>query len=139
MQQIPTATHNALALIRQTRAEEIDFGGVEELIKREPGFSHGLLRYLNSPLFHYQAEVSSIRQALVLLGEREIRRWVTLATFSRLVSGKPLELITQSLVRGRFCEMAGREIGMPPGVDAFLGRAFAAACPAGSADGETAG
>lgn len=119
-QQIPATTHSALSLIREMQAPDLDFGRVEELIKREVGFSHRLLRYLNSPIFHFPSPVSSIRQALVLLGEREIRRWVTLASFSRLGSGKPLELVTQSMVRGRFCEMVGRESGLPPNVDAFL-------------------
>lgn len=119
-QQIPAATHSALSLMREMQAEDVDFERVEELIKREVGFSHRLLRYLNSPIFTFPAPVCSIRQALVLLGEHEIRRWVTLATFSRLGSGKPLELVKHSMVRGRFCEIAGRNIGLPPGVDAFL-------------------
>ncbi len=119
-QQIPAAAHNALGLMREVQGPELDFVRLEQLIKREVGFSHRLLRYLNSAMFTFQGPVSSIRQALVLLGEREIRRWVTLATFSRLGSGKPMELVTQSMIRGRFCEMLGRESGFAADVDVFL-------------------
>jgi c-di-GMP-related signal transduction protein len=118
--QIPAAMHSALSLVREMQADEIDFGRVETIVKREVGFSHRLLRYLNSAAFRFPVPISSIRQALDLLGENEIRRWVTLTTFSRLGSGKPLELVTQSMVRGRFCEMVGQQCGLPVAGDAFL-------------------
>jgi len=37
-----------------------------------------LLRYLNSPLFGFALEIKSIRHAMAVLGEREMRRWVRL-------------------------------------------------------------
>ncbi len=119
-QQIPATAHNALGLMREVQSRDLDFVRLEQLIKREVGFSHRLLRYLNSAMFAFQGPVSSIRQALLLLGEREIRRWVTLATFSLLGSEKPAELVTQSMIRGRFCEMLGRESGLASDGDLFL-------------------
>jgi c-di-GMP phosphodiesterase len=45
---------------------------------RKPRISYRLLRYLNSPLFGFALEIKSIRHAMAVLGEREMRRWIRL-------------------------------------------------------------
>jgi len=53
---------------------------IEDLVKREPSLCYRLLRYLNSPLLGVSAPVLSIRHALNLLGERELARWIRMAS-----------------------------------------------------------
>ena len=43
-------------------------------MKQEPSLCYRLLRYLNSPAFGFRAEIRSVRHALTILGEREIRK-----------------------------------------------------------------
>lgn len=52
-------------------------------------------------------EISSIRQAIVLLGEIEIRRFLSLMAMSKLADNKPDELIKLSAFRAKFCELLG--------------------------------
>ncbi|HWE31520.1 MAG TPA: diguanylate phosphodiesterase, partial [Polyangia bacterium] len=78
--------------------------------------------------------VTSIRHALSLLGERPFKRWATVMALRMLGSDKSPELITQALLRARFCELmtadlgaSGREIelflvGLLSTVDALLDR-----------------
>jgi EAL and modified HD-GYP domain-containing signal transduction protein len=40
-----------------------------------------------------------------LLGERELRKWIAVVSVDVLADGKPDELMTVPLVRGRFCEL----------------------------------
>jgi EAL and modified HD-GYP domain-containing signal transduction protein len=59
-------------------------------------------------MFSVTSNISSIRQALVFLGDVELRRWVVLATLARTAEDKPSELTRHSLVRARFCESVAR-------------------------------
>src|SRR5947199_5996 len=64
-----------------------------------------LLRYLNSAVFSMQNEVHSIRHALTLLGEREVRRWIRLVATLTAGEKKSTELVVTAMVRARFCEL----------------------------------
>jgi HDOD domain len=62
---------------------ELDLPALERLIKAEASVCYRLLRYLNSPIFGLKNEglkneIHSVRHALSLLGQREVRRWVRL-------------------------------------------------------------
>jgi len=67
--------------------------------------SYRLLRYLNSPAFFLATEIRSIPHALMLLGERGIRRWVSLVAVACMGDDKPQEPVTLPLIRARFCEL----------------------------------
>jgi EAL and modified HD-GYP domain-containing signal transduction protein len=56
-----------------------------------------------------------------LLGERELRKWIAVVSVGVMADGKPDELMTVPLVRGRFCELLAPLAGMPGHVnDLFL-------------------
>ncbi len=68
-----------------------------------------LLRYLNSPMFGMRNEIHSIRHALAILGEREIRRWIRLVALVSAGQQKTSDLVFSALVRARFCEQLSRK------------------------------
>jgi len=77
------------------------------------GVEHRLLKYINSAYFNLRNDVTSIKQALALLGIEPLRRWATLSTFAE-VGEQPRELLVTALIRARFCELAGSsEDGTP--------------------------
>ncbi|MDD2463673.1 MAG: HDOD domain-containing protein [Desulfobulbus sp.] len=78
---------------------------LEQIIGADVAISYKLLRYINSAFYHLLKEVDSIRQAIVYLGEREIRRFVTLVIVSELAADKPTELVRLSIIRARWCEL----------------------------------
>jgi c-di-GMP-related signal transduction protein len=81
---------------------------LEDLIIRDVSVSYKLLRYINSANFRRVQEISSIKQAIVLLGEKEVRRFLSLIALAQLASDKPDELIRASIIRVRLCELVGR-------------------------------
>ena len=91
----------------EANKEDVSFGRLEEVIERDVSISYKLLRYINSAYFRRVNEISSIRQAIVLLGEKEIRRFLSLIAMAQLASGKPDELIRTSIIRAKFCELLG--------------------------------
>ena len=108
--QIPANQATYMRLLQSVAKPELDFDEVEELIKHEPALCFRLLRYLNSPLLGLASPVSSVRQALVLLGERETVRWIRMATTLVMGQNKSTDLVLSSLVRARFCELLGVKV-----------------------------
>jgi len=106
---------NLLELMAEANRNDVAFRKLEEIIERDVAISYKLLRYINSAYFRRVSEVASVRQAIVLMGERGIRRFLSLIAMASLASDKPDELIRASIVRARFCETLG-DIG-PPGAD----------------------
>ncbi len=104
---------NLVRLIREVNRPEIDFDGLEALIKREVALSVKLLRYLHSAGFGWRHDVNTIGQALRVLGERSTRKWASLVALTLIGEDKPQELVTTSLVRAQFCEEIGALASLP--------------------------
>jgi len=101
---IPGNQVQYLRLIRELRKPGMSIGSLERIIKQDLSLSYRLLKYINSPLFGLRSEIRSVRHALTLLGERDVRRWATLAALTGMAPGKPSELLETGLLRARFCE-----------------------------------
>ncbi len=95
-----------LRMLGEINGSELNLSRLEGIVKHDPSLVHTLLRYINSAGFGLQREVCSVRHAFVMLGEWEVRRWISLVVLTKLVADKPLELAVQAVVRGRFCELA---------------------------------
>ena len=110
-----------LELLRAATEPEFDIKNLALKIKHEPSLTFRLLRYLNSAAFGLRSEIHSVAHALSLLGERELRKWIAVVSVGVLADGKPDELMTVPLVRGRFCELLAPLAGMAGHVnDLFL-------------------
>ena len=107
---IPANRMTYLQLLRAISKSEMDFAEIEDLVKREPSLCYRLLRYLNSPLLGVSSPVLSIRHALNLLGERELARWIRMASAMAMGEGKSSDLVLSSLVRARFCELIAPKV-----------------------------
>lgn len=101
-----------LVLAAVTRPE-IDLKEVAEIIKHDLALSYKLLRFLNSARFALQSQVKSIRHALLLLGQNEIRKWIGLISVAGLGEGGPPILVSMALIRAAFCEYLAPLVGEP--------------------------
>ena len=110
--QVPAAKVNCLRLLHETQQTDLDFERIRTIISEDVALCYSLLRYINSALFAHQSEISSISQSLALLGENGIRHWAVLSALPQLAKDKPGELITQSLVRAKFCERLAQLVGV---------------------------
>jgi len=67
-----------------------------------------LLRRVNSAAYGFRMATSSLRHALVLLGEREVRVCATIWSLAELGKDLPAELIVASMLRARLCEILAK-------------------------------
>jgi c-di-GMP phosphodiesterase len=102
--QAPPIQSGAMATAAELLAPDLDFERLEALITRDLELSYRLLRYANSAFFSRRREIGTVREAIVLLGERMTRRWALVVA---LAGGgeRPDELLFDALVRGRALEL----------------------------------
>jgi c-di-GMP-related signal transduction protein len=103
--EVPASRVHYVRLLEMVSRREIDMLELEKLLKQEASISYRLLRYLNSPVFGMALEVKSIRHAMAILGEREMRRWIRLVVAVGAAEQTCSELVLMGLTRARFCEM----------------------------------
>jgi c-di-GMP-related signal transduction protein len=102
--EVPASRLHYLRLLEMVSRREVDMRELEKMLKQEASISYRLLRYLNSPLFGFSLEIKSIRHAMAVLGEREMRRWVRLVVAVGAAEQACNELVLMGLARARFCE-----------------------------------
>jgi c-di-GMP-related signal transduction protein len=116
---IPNSRVNYLRILQAVSRPDLDFREIEGLIKGEVALCYRLLRYLNSATFCFGNEIHSIRHALSMLGENEIRRWMRLVVTIGAAEQRSSELVASALVRARFCELLAPKVPNG-GCDLFL-------------------
>ena len=108
--EIPANRLNYLRMLTAVSQPELDVREIENLVKGEASLCYRLLRYLNSAAFGFANEIHSVRHALAILGEREVRRWIRLVATLGAGQGKTSDLVLAALVRARFCELLSPKI-----------------------------
>ena len=100
-----------LQLLAALRQPNVGVREIEEIVKHDVSLSYRVLRCVNSAAFGLRSEVTSIRQALIMIGIAPIRKWVSVWSIAGLTSGGTSELATVSLLRARCCELLGEKLG----------------------------
>ena len=109
---IPGFKQHYFEILREIHRPEMNFDRLEGFIKREVSLSYKLLRYINSAFFGLRNKINSIKQALALLGEKEIKKWVSLVTLANMGKDKPEELAVHTVTRAKFCESLAPYAGL---------------------------
>lgn len=93
-----------LQLMRNLNQEELNFEELARTISHDLSLTYNLLRLVNSAAFGFRKRIQSVKHALVLLGQKEINKWISLMLLHDLGKDKPEELVKLSLIRARFLE-----------------------------------
>lgn len=118
--EVPILKINQLRLLDELYRPGLDFERIEFVLKRDVALSVKLLRHLNSAAFGHRQRVTSIRQALVMLGETPFKVWASAVALAAIGADKAPELLAACLVRARLCELAGRRSPVGRELDLFL-------------------
>ncbi|KZN57894.1 EAL and HDOD domain-containing protein [Pseudoalteromonas luteoviolacea] len=102
---LPPSEMALAELLYETSSVDVDLKRITQVFERDVNLSYKLLRYSNSAAFKRRAEISTIKQALIVLGNQELKKFLSLLFASQVASEKPMELIRLSLTRARFNEL----------------------------------
>lgn len=101
---LPPLKVNAVRLIKTVQNEEFDFEDVTSVVKSDPGLTISLLNMVNAHHSGKRAKIKTIQQAVAMIGQKEVRKWVTTAVSKSLGDDRPSELTRISLIRAKFAE-----------------------------------
>lgn len=109
---IPASKLNYLRMLSELNASDTSYTRLTQLIESDVGLSYRLLNYINSAALGVRNQVNSIRQALALLGLREMRKWCSLMLLGGMSAGQPDELMVTCAVRAKFAELLAPLLGL---------------------------
>jgi EAL and modified HD-GYP domain-containing signal transduction protein len=102
---------NKLALLKlaaDVQDPAVDLAALDRVISTDVALSYRLLRYINSAYFSLRQPISTVMQAVAMLGIDNVRSWTTMMILAQ-IGGKPRELFITALVRARFCQLTGAD------------------------------
>ncbi len=108
------ATSRLLALkLLQLVTSDGDIRDIEEIFRRDPGLSYHLLRIVNSVGMGSNRKISSLAQAILILGRQQLKRWLSLMLFSAVKEDRrSAMLLARATVRARSMELLAKKSGL---------------------------
>ncbi|MFF5228666.1 EAL and HDOD domain-containing protein [Dactylosporangium sp. NPDC000521] len=101
-----------MRLLAELAADEVDLDRAVATIERDPALAVRVLRGVNAASNGLPQPVSSIFQAVVLLGIPQVRQWATLMMVADLADGDEAQL-TDAVLRARMCQTLAERRGAP--------------------------
>ncbi|MGI4896364.1 MAG: EAL and HDOD domain-containing protein [Janthinobacterium lividum] len=91
-----------LRLVRALTGTDASIGEIETLVASDPALSLRVLKTVTSAAYGTRTEITSLRQAVVLLGRRQLCSWVVLMLLGGVTS-VDTEALTMVLARAAAC------------------------------------
>lgn len=93
---------NYIELLNIVNGEDFDLTKAADIIGRDTALVISLLKMVNR--MSVNSEITSIRHAAAMLGQRELKKWINTAVANKLYADKPNEITRLSLLRAKFAE-----------------------------------
>ncbi len=93
---------NYIELLNVVNDSNFDLTDAADVIGRDTALVMSLLEIVNR--MARNSEITSIRHAAAMLGQKELRKWITTAITKELCADKPNEVSRLSLLRAKFAE-----------------------------------
>jgi c-di-GMP-related signal transduction protein len=100
-----------LELLTAITGDDADLAMVVKIVTSDPALSYRLLRATNSAASGLTNKVSSVRDAVVLLGMRRVRDWVALMLVSDVCEATD-EQLSSTMIRARLCQTVAEHVGL---------------------------
>ena len=101
---------NYIELLNVVNAPDFDLTEAADVIGKDPALVISLLEIVNRMALN--SEITSIRHAAAMLGQKELKRWINTAVTKELCADKPSELIRLVMIRAKFAENLASEFEM---------------------------
>ena len=91
-----------IELMNVVNAPDFDLTKAADVIGRDTALVVSLLKMVNRMTIN--SEITSIRHAAAMLGQKELKRWINTAVTNKLCEDSPGEVTRLSLIRAKFAE-----------------------------------
>lgn len=93
---------NYIELLNMVNDDNYELTKAADIIGRDTALTISLLKMVNH--MARNSEITSIRHAAAMLGQKELKKWINTAVVNVLYSDKPSEVTRVSLLRAKFAE-----------------------------------
>ena len=123
---------NYIELLNVVNAPDFDLTDAADVIGKDPALVISLLEIVNRMALN--SEITSIRHATAMLGQKELKRWINTAVTKELCADRPSEIARLVMIRAKFAEnlaesfemaLMGQELfimGLFSAIDIMLGK-----------------
>jgi EAL and modified HD-GYP domain-containing signal transduction protein len=118
---VPRNNFVYLNLLAQLQHSPSDLRKIEKVISADAALCYRMLRLANSALQHHPGVITTIAEALLMVGEDALRRMVTVAMTGAAGSDRSSALISMILTRARFSELLAPALSEDPAQFYLLG------------------
>lgn len=94
---------NLMRVIQLMAEPEPEIGDIVEVMSRDTAMCQKILRLINSVYFGMSNKVSSINQAILILGLDYLREWVYLMGMQKITQNDNMEAMKLALLLAKFC------------------------------------
>jgi EAL and modified HD-GYP domain-containing signal transduction protein len=103
--------HLALLKLLGLVLSDADTGELEQVFKHDPGLTYNLLKLVNSVAMGMRQKITSLNHAIVVLGRRQLQRWLQLLLFAHRGEGNLNDPLLQlAATRGRLMELLAAHV-----------------------------
>ena len=99
--------------------ENYDIDKVEYVMKTDIALTYKFLKFINSSYFNFLQEIKSIKQAIILIGREELRKWLSILTVVEMSSVND-GYANSIIIRAKFCEEIAKIIYCKDESSAFM-------------------
>lgn len=103
---------NYMRIIDELNQEEPQYEKISAIIENDLALTYKLLRLINSPAFYTNSKVTSAKHALVLLGLKEIKKWIMILMLREAGKDKPDAVLKTCLFRAKMAETVAAHTGL---------------------------
>jgi EAL and modified HD-GYP domain-containing signal transduction protein len=107
---LPKSLKTVTVLLKRLRDPAVELVEIERIVKTDPALSVAVLGFFGSAAHALPQPVTSIVQAVNLIGLREFSKWITLVALTS-APHRPSELVLMALIRARVSEALARHVG----------------------------
>lgn len=93
---------NYIELLNMVNDNDFELTKAADVIGRDTALVISLLKMVNR--MSVNSEITSIRHAAAMLGQKELKKWINTAVTNELCADKPNEITRLSLLRAKFAE-----------------------------------
>lgn len=97
-------------LIKELDKDNIDIKNIENLIKMDVSLSFKLLKAANSAHYSMKRKITSISDAIMIIGINQLKRWIFIITLEHIGKNRIDELVKMSLLRACFGELLSNKM-----------------------------
>lgn len=109
-----------LILMKELSKVEFDIDVIENIMKSDVALMYKFMKFINSAKFGFKQQISNVKQAVAIVGQKQLQKWLLLVSFVDLGKEISSEYTNIVIIRARFCELIMGAIDKSKESEAFM-------------------